>query len=68
MRSGRIVLAVLAALAPSAARATDWYTGAQDAQRPSPTSFISFFDPNPPPIYGISPVATPAVTPVRKDA
>jgi hypothetical protein len=65
MRSGVYIMSVLAALAPSAASATDWYTGAPQAQQSaSPTSFISFFDPNPPPMYGIAPVSAPATTPV----
>lgn len=65
MRSGVYIMSVLAALAPSAAYATDWYTGAQEAQQsPAPTSFISFFDPNPPPVYGVAPVAAPVAAPV----
>lgn len=43
MRSGSVFLAVIAAVAPGAARATDWYTGAPGGAAPPPTAFISSF-------------------------
>ena len=60
MRSGRLVLSVLAACAPSAASATDWYTGSPTSQPAGAASYISFFDQSAPtPSY--APIATEPV-------
>ena len=57
MRSGLLAVSVLVASAPSAASATDWYTGAPGYQPAQPTSYISYVDPAPPPTYGVAPAA-----------
>ncbi|MDE2362204.1 MAG: cellulose biosynthesis protein BcsS [Hyphomicrobiales bacterium] len=53
MRSGRLLLSVVASAFCSPAFATDWYTGAPGSQAPAPpqSSYISFFDQNPEPTW-----------------
>ena len=62
MRSGGLVLSVLTVVAPSAALAADWYTGAPNSSPAGATSYISFFD-NSTPTPSYAPVTTtPVVT------
>ena len=69
MRSGALILSVLAAFGPSAAAAAEWYTGAPGAasgQGPAPTSYISFFDQSAPAPTYVTP-ATTSVGPALAD-
>ncbi len=51
MRSGRVILTTLAAMAPCAAGAAEWYTGAPLAQGVAPTAYIAAFPPQTEPVY-----------------
>ncbi len=51
MRSGAVILSVLSVVAPCAAEAAEWYTGAPDSQSPAPTAYIAAFPPQTDPVY-----------------
>jgi len=51
MRSGPVILTALAALAPGAAGAAEWYTGAPGSQPVAPTAYIAAFPPQTDPVY-----------------
>ena len=51
MRSGRVLLTILAAVSPGAAGAAEWYTGAPLAQGVAPTAYIAAFPPQTEPVY-----------------
>lgn len=54
MRSGAFILSALAVMAPGAAGATDWYTGAPGSQSAAPTAYIAAFPPPTDPVYASS--------------
>ena len=51
MRSGRVLLTIVAAVSPGAAGAAEWYTGAPLAQGVAPTAYIAAFPPQTEPVY-----------------
>lgn len=70
MRSGPVILTALAALAPGAASAAEWYTGAPLSQGVAPTAYIASFPPQTDPVYtSYAPVSKSAdyVTPAAKE-
>ena len=70
MRSGPVILTALAALAPGAASAAEWYTGAPLSQGVAPTAYIASFPPQTDPVYtSYAPVSKSAdyVAPAAKE-
>ena len=70
MRSGPVILTALAALAPGAASAAEWYTSAPLSQGVAPTAYIASFPPQTDPVYtSYAPVSKSAdyVTPAAKE-
>ena len=51
MRSGRVILTTLAAMAPCGAGAAAWYNGAPLARRVVHTAYIAAFPPKTEPVY-----------------